>query len=86
MRRLALETLDALERADLSDVAQLLQERLFTRDPAALVERDEQNASWRFKPMAELLLLELTDAATAGDAPAEERRTRIGWALEMSGF
>lgn len=87
MRRLALEALDALERVELNEAAQFLQERLFSRDPALLVERDEQNSdAWRFKPMAELLLLELTHVATAGHVPPEERRNRIEWALEMSGF
>jgi len=87
MRRLALAALEALEQAELNDTARFLQERLFTRDPASLVERDEQNtASWRFKPMAELLLLELTYIATAADMTPEQRRTRIDWTIEMSGL
>lgn len=87
MRRLALEAVQALERVELNDAAQFLQERLFSRDPATLVERDEQNTDvWQFKPMAELLLLELTHLATAAHVPPDERRNRIEWALEMSGF
>ena len=87
MRRLALAALDALEHAQLDEAVQLVQDRLFGRDPANLVERDEQNADgWHFKPMAELLLLELTHVATASDVSPAERRQRIEWAIQMSGF
>jgi hypothetical protein len=88
MRRMALGALAALAHADLGDAAQLLQERLFKRNPDALVERYEENNvwSWRFKPMAELLLLELTYLASDNDLSPDERRDRIEWAIEMSGF
>ena len=88
MRRMALGALAALERAGLADATQFLQEHLFTRTPDALVERYEENSTWlwRFKPMAELLFLELTYLASADDLSLDERRGRVEWAIEMSGF
>lgn len=88
MRRMALTALTALERADLGDAAQLLWERVFSRKADVLLERYQHNQvwRWRFKPMAELLLLELTHLAEAGDLSPEERRQRIEWAITMAGF
>mgnify|MGYP006927332205 CR=1 FL=1 len=91
MRQIALAAFAALEQADLGDAAQFLQERLLTRSPDVLVERYEDSDasavwSWRFKPMAELLFLELTHLATSDELSTEERRERVEWAIEMSGF
>ena len=88
MRELVLTTLAALERADLADATQVLHERVFCRRVEALAEPcDDNNVwRWRFKPMAELLLLELTHVADAPDLSPDARRQRIEWALEMTGF
>jgi hypothetical protein len=88
MRELALSALAALERADLADVARALHDRVFGGDINALFEAYEENSvlRWRFKPMAELLLRELKQLATAPHMPIAERRRRIEWTLDMAGF
>lgn len=88
MRRMALTALTALERADLGDAAQALVQRVFSRNADMLLERYQHNNvwRWRFKPMAELLLLELTHLAKASDLSPEERRQRIEWTITMAGF
>jgi len=88
MRELALSVLAALERADLADVARALHDRVFACSINALLEPYEENSvvRWRFKPMAELLLRELEQVATAQEMPVAERRRRIEWTFEMAGF
>ena len=88
MRELALSVLAALERADLADVARALHDRVFACSINALLEPYEENCvvRWRFKPMAELLLRELKQVASAQDMPLVERRRRIEWTFEMAGF
>ena len=88
MRELALSVLAALERADLADIERALHDRVFACSINALLEPYEENrvVRWRFKPMAELLLRELKQIASAPDMPAVERRRRIEWTFEMAGF
>jgi hypothetical protein len=88
MRQLALTALAALERADLADATRVLHERVFSRRAEALLEcyEEKQTPRWRFKPMAELLLLEVTHLADAPNLSPEERRQRIDWTLVMAGF
>lgn len=88
MRELALSVLAALERADLADVARALHDRVFACSINALLEPYEENSvvRWRFKPMAELLLRELKQVASAQDMALAERRRRIEWTFEMAGF
>jgi hypothetical protein len=88
VRQMALATLVALERADLADAAQVLYERVFSQRAEALLEPYEDNDGWcwRFRPMAELLLLESTCLADAADLSADDRRARFEWAIEMAGF
>ena len=88
MRELVLTTVDALERAGLTDMTRVLHDRVFCRGADVLAEPyDENNVwRWRFKPMAELLLLELTHLAESPDLSPDERVERIEWALEMTGF
>ena len=88
MRELALSVLAALERADLADVARTLHDRMFGCDVHALLESYEENSvvRWRFKPMAELLLRELKQLASAPHLPIAERRRRIEWTFDMAGF
>lgn len=88
MRELALSTLAALERADLGDVGRALHGRVFGCSVTTLLEPYEENTvlRWRFKPMAELLLRELTQLASAEDIPLTERRRRIEWTFAMAGF
>ena len=88
MRELALGALAALERANLGDAARAVRERVFGCDAEELVEAYEENdmPRWRFKPMAELVLRELSQIAKADQLSLAERRRRIEWALEMAGF
>lgn len=89
MHSLAAAAAAALETANLVEEAHQLHARVLTRSPEALVEvvmLAENFYRWDFKPIVELLLLEIRDAATAKDLSIDERRTRIRWALEMSGF
>ena len=61
---------------------------MFSCSINALLEPYEENSAvrWRFKPMAELLLRELKQVATAQNMPVAERRRRIEWTFEMAGF
>lgn len=89
MKELALSAVTALVDADLSDVIDELQERVFSRGAATLFETTqigETEWQWSYKPMVELLLLEVHEAATDGRTPAAERRQRITWALDAAGF
>jgi hypothetical protein len=88
MRELVLTTLAALERAGLADATRVLHERVFCHRADTFAEPYDENNSWRwrFKPMVELLLLELTDLAEASDLSPDERGERIQWVLEMTGF
>jgi hypothetical protein len=89
MHTLAAAAVAALETANLVEEAHQLHSRVLSRSPEALVEVlmvAEGVCRWDFKPIVELLLHEIRDAATASDLSIDERRTRIRWALEVSGF
>lgn len=89
MKELALGAVTTLVDADLPDVVDDLQARVFSKGAASLfetVEVGENEWQWSFKPIVELLLLDLQDTATLRGLSAEERRDRIAWAFEMSGF
>lgn len=88
LRRLAQATVRALRDAELTDEIALLELRVFARPAGELFETDldHDQCSVRFKPMLELLLLHIQDAATTGVRSAEQRREEIGWALDAAGY
>lgn len=89
MKELALAAVTTLVDADLPDVVDELQARVFSKGAASIFETMEVGDNewqWSFKPMVELLLLDVQDSASLPGLSAEERRDRIAWAFEMSGF
>jgi hypothetical protein len=89
MKELALETVAALESADLHDQLEELQQRVLTRDPETLFESvriDDNVWQWTFKPIVELLFYHVLHAARATSLAKEEQRRQIQWALRISGF
>ncbi len=78
----------ALEQAGLFDELALLRHRVFSQPaPVLFSTREDPDGKWslRYKPMVELLLLHVRDAAAA-ECSAEERQGEIRWAVEMAGF
>lgn len=89
MKELALATVTTLVDADLAETVDELQARVFSRGAACLfetIELGDNEWQWSFKPMVELLLLDLQDTAALPGLSGEERRDRISWAFEMAGF
>ena len=89
MKELALAAVTALVDADLVDQVDALQDRLFSRGAGLLFDTTQVGVDewlWSFKPMVELLLEEVRQAAGVASLTLDERRDRIRWALEMAGF
>jgi hypothetical protein len=88
MRGLALATLAALEAAGLPDLARMVRERVLDRPADELVEAYRENdlQRWRFRPITELLLRDIREAALERRLPEVLRRGRIQWTLEMAGL
>ena len=88
MCKLARRAFSALENADLIDLLEPLQRRVFDRPPADVlnVELVDGVWQWRFKPFAELLLLHIIDTSANATIPHTDQRRDIAWAVEMSGF
>lgn len=87
LERLAHDTLTALKGADLAEELALLDARVFSRSPEELFDglTDEQ-PTFSYKPMVELLLLHLREVAAETTRPAKERRREVRWAIEVAGF
>jgi hypothetical protein len=87
MKALADEVFCALENASLTEELLLLQERVFSSSPEALFETTSvaDESQWAVKPMVELLLLHVQDAA-ASDSPVKDRQQEIRWAVDAAGF
>lgn len=87
--KLALEIIDVLQEADLEDVIDELQTRVFARSKEELFEITQMGGNrWhsRFKPMVEFLLCEVQHIADNTAFSLEERRRHIQWALDGTGF
>jgi len=88
MRELAVTAFIALERADLTDILELLQTRVFDRAPADLmdVELIDGIWQWQFKPMVELMLRHISDTAANTTQTVDARRDDLRSVLEILGF
>ena len=88
MWKLARTAFSALEDADLTDLLEPLQSRVFDRAPAHVLDVELVDGvwEWRFKPFAELLLRHIIDISADTTIPQTDRRQDISWAVEMSGF
>ncbi len=88
MHMLVLSAFAALEDAELTDLFDALQCRLFGRSPQELmdVEFVDDAWEWRFKPMIELLLRHISQTAANAGIPTEDREDEIISAVEMAGF
>lgn len=84
---LAVTAMAALYEAEFFDEMELVRSRVLARGAALFDEVQCEDGSWRlvYKPMTELLLLHVREAAVA-PRPVEERRAEIGWALDFAGF
>lgn len=85
---LAVSTLAALYEAGFTVEMELVRARVLSRNSLLLFDQIRgDDGRWHlvYKPMVELLLLHLRDAA-ASEAPTDERREEILWALEAAGF
>lgn len=88
MTELAVSAISALQEAGFVDEIDVLCERVFRLPPDRLFDSEPgRGQTWTltYKPMVELLLLHVRDAARADSAP-EYRRAEILWALEAGGF
>jgi hypothetical protein len=85
---LAVSTLAALYEAGLTVEMELVRARVLSRNSLLLFDQVRgDDGKWHlvYKPMVELLLLHVRDAAVS-DGPCDERRDDILWALETAGF
>jgi hypothetical protein len=89
MHNLAHAAVSALEQAGMKDALHTLQARLFDRSNDELCDIEAVgNGVFRcsYKPMVELLLLEVVAVMKHRHLAAENQRSRILWALTMAGF
>jgi hypothetical protein len=89
MHNLAHAAVSALEQAGMKDTLHALQTRLFDRNNDELCDIQAITSGvfrCRYKPMVELLLLEVVAVMKHRDLGAEDQRSRILWALTMAGF
>jgi hypothetical protein len=88
MTELAVGAISALQDAGFVDEIDLLCERVFRLAPDRLFESELITGrvwSLSYKPMVELLLLHVRDAARS-EEPIENRRREIHWAVSAAGF
>jgi hypothetical protein len=89
MHSLAHAAVTALEQGGLKDTLHALQVRLFDRGTDELCDTEpagEGLFQCSYKPMVELLLLDVVAVMKHRHLGAEDRRARIMWALSMAGF
>lgn len=78
----------ALEEAGLADELAVLRQRVFSRPaPALFSTHCTPGGAWslHYKPMVELLLIHVAEAASSA-GPLDVRRGEIRWAIETAGF
>jgi hypothetical protein len=87
MHELAVSAFDALERADLADVLDLLHTRVFGRSPDDLMDVELVDSIWRwqFKPLVELMLRHIIDISSS-TKPVDARRAEVREVLDLLGF
>lgn len=89
MHNLAMAAVSGLEQAGLADALAELNTRVFERRSDDLCDEVVIGPGLRrcsYKPMVELLLLEVAAVMKLKDVSREEQRTRVRWAMEMAGF
>jgi hypothetical protein len=85
---LSVTTMAALYEAGFIGEMENLRRRVLGRGASGLLEEVEGadgRTATRYRPMVELLLLHVRDAALS-TRPESERRGEILWAIEMAGF
>lgn len=88
MTELAVGAIAALQEGGFVEEIDLLCERVFRLPPDRLFDTEASGqCSWSlaYKPMVELLLLHVRDAA-AREGPADARSEDIRWAIGAAGF
>jgi hypothetical protein len=83
---LAISAIGAAHKAGMMDE---VTRRVFERAPDDLVEKcatRDGGVQVRYRPMVELVLLELNAIGSAANADVVEQQRRIMWTLEMAGF
>ena len=86
MEQLAVAAIGALQKAEMADE---IHSRLFARPPADLIEwvdSGEGRSECRYRPMVELLLLELAAIGADSSIDVDEQQRRIHWTLEAAGL
>lgn len=89
MHNLAMAAVSGLEQAGLADALAELNARVFERRSEDLCDEVMLGPGLRkcsYKPMVELLLVEVAAVMKLKDVSREEQRTRVRWAMEMAGF
>src|SRR5437773_679694 len=88
MHDLAVSTFAALERAELTDVLDLLHARVFDRPPDDLMDVELVDGvwEWQFKPFVELILRHITDTVADSRLNADGRRAEVHGVLDLLGF
>ena len=88
MTELAVGTISALQDSGFVDEIDLLCERVFRLPPDRLFDTElARGTAWTlaYKPMVELLLIHIRDAARS-DVTPQQRRDEIRWAMDAAGF
>jgi hypothetical protein len=81
--------ISAVGAADKAGMLEEVTRRLFDRSPGELIEEVDKDASGRrrrYRPMVELLLLELSSIGSDTSADTAEQQRRIMWTLDLAGF
>jgi len=88
MHELAVSAFAALDRAELTDVLDLLHTRVFDRRPDDLMDVQLVDGvwEWQFKPFVELMLRQITDTAAKSRLSMDARRAEVHGVLDMLGF
>ena len=83
------QTLEALEKAGLTDMKAEVTRRVCECPAHMVTEYTELQLGqwrWRYKPIVELLLIEITSIARHPHWTNEVRRQQVKWVLHMAGL
>ena len=86
LERVIVDVVRTLRDARLPETLHAFEIRVLSRPPADLVETPEDGSEPTFRPMVELLLLELAAVGTDGSLSPTERHTRAVEAMHLAGF
>jgi hypothetical protein len=89
MEQLALDAILALEESGLAESMGDVNRRVLGLPPRRLVEwtdDEEGRREYRYRPMVELVLIEVASLASNAEIAPDERQRRIAWTLDIAGF